>query len=329
MNGENNTLGRVRIPAGRDGERLIHRPLGLLERLARLEGRPNPGLVHDVLPEIDEVLLLDGLYVERPVPRHLHRLGHHHLFARVGAHGAPDVLFLDGDEVHVVKLGPEGRREARGPAAHDEQFVVRRRSAPLFRHDAVDALARLLERVPDAPNAAQLPDDVDVIDVGFEIALDARDVDPALLGAQHQVDGVGGTGSLAEAVPHAPGGVRHGGLPVLDDEDVVLGTHLHTAPAPHARPEVDRRMQRVGLLAALRLHLGYDLGPLLLPGPPLQGVRHDEDEDQEHGKSPEQSRFRHGTENQCVRQSDKRRPAFREAARRSCPRRTRTAVLKV
>ena len=95
--------------------------------------------------------------------------------------------------------------------------------------DGVDRLAALLRRLADQPHAAQLAGDEQAGHVGLELRRYLRDVDAALLGAEHERDRVVRAAGRTGAVADACGTVHQHGLAV-DDAQRPFGTGRDTFP---------------------------------------------------------------------------------------------------
>ena len=239
---QHDPLGGEEPLVGGDGERVfLARQAGQLGLLVDLE----VGLLDHALERLDQVLLADQRLTELAVERQVDGLGHDQLLPRVVRDRAADRVLLHQHVREAGGLAADRGRDARRPGADDrhvERAGDRGRVDGLL--EAGRHLQPLAQRVLDQAHPRELADDVHAGAAGLEVLVDLGQIDAALLGAEHQPDGVDRALDRALAVADALGRVEQRRDAVDQPEDLPLRARGDTRSASDADIGIDDRVQR-------------------------------------------------------------------------------------
>src|SRR5664279_4756775 len=117
--------------------------------------------------------------------------------------GSAESVLLQRDEAELVLHGRQACREACRTTADDHDIKDAGLADPLRFSHRVDRLASLFDCVANEAHAAKFTRDENAGNVGLEILVDVRNIDPAPFGAENERYCVRGTGRLAGPVSDA------------------------------------------------------------------------------------------------------------------------------
>ncbi len=212
----------------------------------RLHALPKPdlqaGLLHHALPEFQQRFLLHLVELDLADQVQLHRCRHRDLLSGVVVDRAPQrVLLLDELVAHLVVDGGQAGGQPGRAAANDEH--VEFGLGAFLLADRVHGLAALLGGLADQPHATEFAGNEDARHIGLEVRRHVGNVDAALLGAKHQLDGLHRAGRHAGAVPDAGRRVDQHRL-AIDHAQRPFRAGLGAGPRAHAAARIHHRVQR-------------------------------------------------------------------------------------
>ena len=195
---------------------------------------------------LDQLLFGDERAPKGSVARHDDLLAHHHLAARIVGDGAAQGVLLEQADVEPLLFAGDGASDARGPATNDDDIgeVVAGLAELELAPQRLSKDQALAEGVFDQTHAAELADDEHARAARLKRRSELRQVNAALGGAKHQLDGADRTLDSARAVADAMRRLHQGRDAVDDADDLALGTRLDAREAADAHRRIDHRVQR-------------------------------------------------------------------------------------